>query len=218
MIHAQADNLPLQQALAAWLPAARLSATPVPGTPIRLWLLDESMRSARLSPDQTRLLMATQSYWFLCWASGAAMARWILQKHIPVADRTVLDFGCGSGVVAVAAALAGARRVLACDSDATACEAARANAALNGVKVECLPADEALHQADTVLLADVLYDRDNLPLLQALRARVSDVWVAESRLASLPEPYRQCAEIEGHTVPDLGGFDEFQRVRLFRPG
>ncbi len=56
--------------------------------------------------------------------------------------RTVLDYGCGSGILAVAAALLGAKRVIATDIDPQALTATRDNAARNGVAeriVPCLP-------------------------------------------------------------------------------
>jgi ribosomal protein L11 methyltransferase len=55
-----------------------------------------------------------------------------LDAH-PLAGRRVLDYGCGSGILAVAAALLGAREVVGTDIDAQAIEAARANSAANGV-------------------------------------------------------------------------------------
>ena len=74
-------------------------------------------------------------FWAFCWASGQLLARYVLDHPELVRGRRVLDFGCGSGVVAIAAALAGAESAVACDCDPLALEAARANAALNGVAV-----------------------------------------------------------------------------------
>lgn len=51
----------------------------------------------------------------------------------PLQDKSVLDYGCGSGILAVAAARLGARRVLGTDIDPQAVEAARANSAANAV-------------------------------------------------------------------------------------
>jgi ribosomal protein L11 methyltransferase len=55
-----------------------------------------------------------------------------LDAH-PVAGRRVLDYGCGSGILAVAAALLGAREVIGTDIDPQALEAARANSHANGI-------------------------------------------------------------------------------------
>jgi ribosomal protein L11 methyltransferase len=50
-----------------------------------------------------------------------------------LAGRTLLDFGCGSGILAIAALKLGAARAIAVDHDPQAIEATRANAAVNGV-------------------------------------------------------------------------------------
>ncbi len=65
--------------------------------------------------------------------------RWIARHAGALAPRwtRVLDYGCGSGVLAIAAALHGARGVDAVDLDPAAVEAARANAGANGVDVRC---------------------------------------------------------------------------------
>ena len=79
-------------------------------------------------------------YWAFCWGSGQALARFVLDHPEEVADRWVVDFGAGSGVVAIAAALAGARRVVAVDRDRNALCAIKANASANAVVVEAASA------------------------------------------------------------------------------
>src|SRR5690606_33025676 len=56
-------------------------------------------------------------YWAFAWAGGQALARYVLDNPETVRGRAVLDFGAGSGLVAIAAAKAGAARVLAADID-----------------------------------------------------------------------------------------------------
>jgi ribosomal protein L11 methyltransferase len=82
----------------------------------------------------------------LQWMDGADLA-----------GREVVDYGCGSGILAIAAALLGARRVVAIDNDAQALTATRDNAALNGVaaRVEARAPTSAPPAAD-VLLANIL--------------------------------------------------------------
>jgi ribosomal protein L11 methyltransferase len=59
--------------------------------------------------------------------------RWIARQ--PMHGQRVLDYGCGSGILAIAAALFGATSVDAVDIDPAAVEAAQANAAANGVQI-----------------------------------------------------------------------------------
>ncbi|MCG2973986.1 50S ribosomal protein L11 methyltransferase, partial [Escherichia coli] len=76
-----------------------------------------------------------------------------------VRDKVVLDFGAGSGVVAIAAKLAGAKRVICCDIDAVSLAACRENARLNSVELEYLEDLYQSEQVDVLLAADVLYDQ-----------------------------------------------------------
>jgi predicted nicotinamide N-methyase len=100
-------------------------------------------------------------FWAFAWPGGQALARYILDHPALVAGRTVLDFGTGSGLVAIAAAKAGAAAVTAGDADPFARAAAGLNAAANGVTLSVVsrllgttPA------ADVVLAGDVWYDKD----------------------------------------------------------
>ena len=118
----------LQARLNRLLPDIRLLATPLPLVPeIRLWLLDELV-DERLDQEVANALMEAPPYWSLCWASGQVLARHLLADPQWVRGKTVLDVGPGSGVVAIAAALAGAARVIACDLDPDALAATAANA------------------------------------------------------------------------------------------
>lgn len=76
-----------------------------------------------------------------------------------LAGCTVLDFGCGSGILAIAALLLGAEQAVGTDIDIQALEASRENAARNGIAAErfpvYLPADLPALQSD-VLVANIL--------------------------------------------------------------
>ena len=123
----------LERHLAALIPGASLAATPLPLAPsLRLWLLGPTVPAGPLAPEAAAQLQDTPPYWAFCWASGHALAAEILEGRVPVAGRRVIDFGAGSGVVALAAALAGAREVYAVDEDPRALAAIEANAGLNG--------------------------------------------------------------------------------------
>lgn len=75
----------------------------------------------------------------------------------------VLDVGTGSGILAVAAALLGARQVLGCDIDETACEVALDNARQNGVAervMVTLDPLESLEGKYEVVLANILAEEN----------------------------------------------------------
>ncbi len=82
--------------------------------------------------------------------------RWLAQERI--GGKAVLDYGCGSGILAIAASRLGARRVVGTDVDPNALTASRANAARNGVAATFLPVDElpAIEGAFDVVVANIL--------------------------------------------------------------
>lgn len=128
-------NIPfgLQQSLSELLGDARLVATDLPGTALKLWLIDAHNMDRAFTPDETRRILYEPPYWAFCWASGLALARFLAEQPQWVKGKRVLDFGAGSGVAAIAAARAGALEVVACDLDPLALAACRANAQLNDV-------------------------------------------------------------------------------------
>lgn len=206
--------------LESLLPAASLARVSLPMVPeMRLWLISDTLRGRALDPETINRLMSEPPYWSFCWASGQVLARYLLDHPQLVAGRTLVDVGPGSGVVAVAAALAGARQVIACDLDPDACLASRVNAAENGVSlVTSDNLGEALAQADLVTAADILYDRDNLPLVARMRM-AAPVLLADSRVRDLDPPgYAHIGTITATTWPDLDESQEFNRVRLFAAG
>jgi predicted nicotinamide N-methyase len=102
-------------------------------------------------------------FWAFPWAGGQALARYLLDHPHVVRGRRVLDVASGSGLVAIAAALAGAAGVVAGDIDPNAVAAIGVNAAANGVMVAARPFDmvaDGVGDADLVLAADVFYQVD----------------------------------------------------------
>lgn len=208
----------LAAALAALLGDARLELQRLPDSDLSLWLIDPANMARAFSPAETQRLLESPPYWCFCWASGLALARWIAANPAVVAGRQVLDFGSGSGVAGLAAARAGAARVVCCDLDPLALAACRANAAANGLQIETLADLHASRERfELILAADVLYDRANLPLLDLLQGRAERVLLADSRVRDLLHPgFTRLAELQACTLPDLAEPDEFRRVTLYR--
>lgn len=94
-----------------------------------------------------------------------------LDHHLDT-GASVLDFGCGSGILAIAAARLGAARVTGCDIDPQALQAARANSASNAIRADYTGPD--LLEAGTwdVVLANIL-SNPLMVLAPALLARVA---------------------------------------------
>jgi len=136
---------------------------PVPHAPeIVLHLADEATALWQKTEEELGEMGLAPPFWAFAWAGGQALARYILDRPALVADRRVLDFASGSGLVAIAAAKAGAAHVEACDIDPFAATAIALNAAANGLRVEarltdCVGADAGW---DIVLAGDICYQQD----------------------------------------------------------
>jgi len=150
-------------------------------------------------------------FWAFAWAGGQALARYLLDCPEQVAGRSVLDFGAGSGLVAIAAAKAGAGSVLAAEIDHFAAAAIAANAALNEVAVTVIMAD-VIDRADprweVVTAGDVCYEqpmaRRVTAWLRHLAERGSLVLLGDPGRAYLPaEGVRERARYLVPTSRDL---------------
>ena len=92
---------------------------------IRLHLAIEVVPLWRKTEEELEAQGVPPPYWAFAWAGGQALARYVLDHPEAVRGKSVLDFGSGSGLVAIAAAKAGAAQVLAADIDAFAAAAIR---------------------------------------------------------------------------------------------
>ena len=116
-------------------------------------------------------------FWAFAWAGGQGLARHILDHPECVAGKRVLDFGSGSGLCAIAAALAGAAHIRAAEIDPIACAAIGINAGLNGVCLEITAADVIGTDpaAELILAGDMCYEKPLATRLLAwLRAAVGN--------------------------------------------
>ena len=130
---------------------------------IRLHLATEITPIWQASEEMLAQGAVPPPFWAFAWAGGQALARYLLDRPQTVAGRKVLDIGSGSGLVAIAAAMAGAHPVLAAEIDRFAAAAIAGNAALNGVEVEVTVAemlDAAAPSCQIVTAGDVCYERE----------------------------------------------------------
>ena len=176
-----------------------LSLAPVPGlAEIRLYAAHPASGLGRLGGGAP--------YWAYPWGGGLALAHFLAERPETVAGRRVLDFGSGSGLVAIAAAKAGATSVDAADTDRFARTATALNAEANGVTV-------AIHgrlgdppPVDVVLAGDVFYSaavaRRSLAFLDRCLANGMAVLVGDPGRKYLPRArLRPLAEYD---IADFG--------------
>jgi len=157
-----------QQAEAGRDPAAFIRANTAvevpPLTPeIWLWLANEAIPLWEAGEAELAATGLPPPFWAFAWAGGQALARYLLDHTDEVAGKRVFDFAAGSGLQAIAAAMAGAAEVTASEVDAFATAAIRLNAALNGVEIAVVEGDVIDRERtdwDLVLAGDVFYERD----------------------------------------------------------
>ncbi len=132
---------------------------------ISLHVADESVPIWQKTEEELDAIGLPPPYWAFAWAGGQALARYVLDHREAVAGRRVLDLASGSGLVAIAAAMAGAV-VVAADIDAFTDAAISLNIEVNGVYADILVRDmlddppPAAPRYDVILVGDLFYERD----------------------------------------------------------
>ncbi|RAK64329.1 class I SAM-dependent methyltransferase [Phenylobacterium kunshanense] len=171
-----------------------------PHTPeLVLRLADEITPIWRMTEEALEQIGLPPPFWAFAWAGGQALARYVLDHPEIVAGKAVVDFASGSGIVAIAAARAGAARVLAADVDPFCGAALAVNAEANGVACD-FTGDDLLDApppawADVILAGDICYEK---PLADRVMA-----WLGQARAAGktvlIGDPGRSYFPREGLT-------------------
>lgn len=193
----------------------QLHLTELPLVPeVHLFLSDDTtVLWARMEAAAGRSLPAP--FWASAWIGGQALARYVLDHQEAVAGRHVLDLGSGSGLVAIAAALADAATVTANDIDPHAIAAVKANARVNGVVVDALAGDILDgdgNGADVLLVGDALYNASLadrvLPLLARAADRGADILVGDPDRGHLSHDWLEV--VMRYRVPAPGAAEDAQ--------
>ncbi|MEI9430032.1 class I SAM-dependent methyltransferase [Mesorhizobium sp. Cs1299R1N3] len=159
---------------------------------ILLHLADEAHDLWQRTEDELVEIGLPPPFWAFAWAGGQGLARYVIDNPDMVRGKRVLDFASGSGLVAIAAARAGAAEVTAADIDPFCATAIRLNSDANGVVNKFLDTDCIGTDADwdVILAGDVFYDKpfaDRLmPWFSALKRRGAEVLVGDPGRSYLP--------------------------------
>jgi predicted nicotinamide N-methyase len=191
---------------ADFIRANTMTASPPLVPEISLHLASEITPIWQATEDSLARGQVPPPFWAFAWAGGQALARYITDHPETVAGRDVLDLASGSGMVAIAAAKAGARHVIAADIDPFAGASIALNAALNGVSIQ-IESRDLLDRGPAgwgvVLAGDVCYEEPMASRMLALLRRTA----SRHRLALLGDPGRAylpregLAELARYTVP-----------------
>lgn len=187
------------------MPEPTLTLLPVPLAPeISLHLLAEPVGLFDATGGEFRS-DEPPPFWAFVWAGGQALARYVLDHPEVVAGKRVHDLATGSGVVAIAAARAGAAEVTVSDVDPAAVAAALRNAAANDVEI--VAADSP---ADVVLAGDVFYTAsvatEMTARLRKARRDSADVLVGDPGRGYFPE--RLFQQLTAYVVPVPAALEE----------
>jgi predicted nicotinamide N-methyase len=166
----------------------------VPGIPgIRLHLADDVAPLWHATEAALGLAGAPIPFWAFAWAGGRGLSRFLQERPDEVNGRRVLDLATGSGLVAIAASLAGASAVTAADIDPFAEAAVRMNARANGVRIAFVGRDlldDEPPDVDVLLVADTWYETPLaervLPWIRAAGRRGIRVLVGDPGRRYLP--------------------------------
>ncbi len=194
-----------------------------PHTPeLELHLADEITPIWRMTEEELGALGLPPPFWAFAWAGGQAVARYVLDNPAEVAGKRVLDFATGSGMVGIAAKLAGAAHVLAADIDDFCAAALALNAAANGVSIDytaenLLAADPPA--VEVILAGDICYEKPMaeavLTWLAIAHARGARVLIGDPGRSYFPKSglvrladyqVETTRELEDHMVKRTGVF------------
>jgi predicted nicotinamide N-methyase len=195
----------------------------VPHAPeIVLHLADEATALWQKTEEELGTIGLQPPFWAFAWAGGQALARYVLDNPGLVRGRRVLDVATGSGLVAIAAAKAGAAEVVAVDIDAFAEAAVGLNAAANGVAIRAETADPIGSDDgwEVILAGDICYQRDMteamIGWLGPLATQGRTVLIGDPGRTYLPrEKLQKQAEYEVPVTRALEDF-EIKRTAVWR--
>jgi predicted nicotinamide N-methyase len=156
---------------------------------IRLHLASEIVPIWQMTEEELERTGLPPPFWAFAWAGGQALARYVLDNPQLVAGRSILDFGAGSGIVGIAAALAGAASVLCADIDPFACEVMKINSLVNAAALQVTSEDliGTLDGGwDVVLIGDMCYEQ---PLSQRIEIWIHNL-VGRGTLVLIGDPGR----------------------------
>lgn len=132
----------------------------------------------------------------------AMCLQWL--DSLDLTDKTVIDFGCGSGILAIAALKLGAKHVVGIDIDLQAIQASRDNAERNGVSERLslyLPKDQPDNLSADVVVANILAGplRELAPLISVLPVAGGHLGlsgVLASQAQSVADAYKDQFELD----------------------
>ena len=164
---------------------------PVPLVPeIKLHLAHEAVPIWQKTEEELGEMGLPPPFWAFAWAGGQALGRYVLDNPKIVKGKRVLDLASGSGLVGIAAMMAGAGSVLAADIDEFALAAIAMNAAANACDISTTGADllnSAPPDFDVILVGDLFYEKATAArCMTFLRQSMAEILIGDPGRNYLP--------------------------------
>lgn len=154
----------------------------------------------------------------MAFGTGSHATTRMCLDMLNVKDKDVIDIGCGSGILGIAAKICGANSVYMCDIDAQAVEFAKQNAQLNGVEaqIECTDLIKGNRTADVIIAnitADILM---RLSKDIGTHLREGGEIVLSGIIDSREREVVDCYENAGYKIAERRSIDDWRALRMYR--
>ena len=135
----------------------------------------------------------------------ALCLNWLDQADVK--DKVVIDYGCGSGILAIAAALLGAKKVIGVDIDPQALESTQANAERNGVQIDTYLPEACPEITADLVIANILAGplQTLAPTLVKLSKPESDIilsGILDNQAQAVSDTYQASFEMQAPVLKE----------------
>jgi len=198
-----------------------LSAPLVPE--LKLHLAHEALPIWQKTEDELGEIGLPPPFWAFAWAGGQALSRYVLDTPTTVLGKRVVELASGSGMVGIAAMMAGAKSVLSADIDLFSIAAIEVNAKQNSVSLSITSEDlltQPVPEVDVILVGDLFYEKGVamrcLAWLEQAQAKGIDVLIGDPGRSYLPKD--RLLKVAEYSVPVSRDLEdaEIKRTAVWR--
>ena len=190
---------------------------------IKLHLAHEALPIWQKTEDELGEIGLPPPFWAFAWAGGQALSRYVLDTPTTVLGKRVVELASGSGMVGIAAMMAGAKSVLSADIDLFSIAAIEVNAKQNSVSLSITSEDlltQPVPEIDVILVGDLFYEKGVamrcLAWLEQAQAKGIDVLIGDPGRSYLPKD--RLLKVAEYSVPVSRDLEdaEIKRTAVWR--
>ena len=190
---------------------------------LKLHLAHEALPIWQKTEDELGEIGLPPPFWAFAWAGGQALSRYVLDTPTTVLGKRVVELASGSGMVGIAAMMAGAKSVLSADIDLFSIAAIEVNAKQNSVSLSITSEDlltQPVPEVDVILVGDLFYEKGVatrcLHWLKQAQAKGIDVLIGDPGRSYLPKD--RLLKVAEYSVPVSRDLEdaEIKRTAVWR--